>query len=51
MLGTLTIEGVGKRYSAALVRISWLDGQSHVYKLTAGQPKVRCMARPTISAV
>src|SRR4051812_21060959 len=28
--GTFTVEGVGKRYSAALVKIVWLDGQSHV---------------------
>ncbi|MES2355501.1 MAG: HupE/UreJ family protein [Pseudomonadota bacterium] len=39
--GTLAIEGVGKkRYSAALVKIFWLDGQSRVYTLTAGQPTV-----------
>ncbi|HEY0481107.1 MAG TPA: HupE/UreJ family protein [Kofleriaceae bacterium] len=39
--GTLTIEGVGKRYSAALVKVVWLDGQSRVYTLTAGQSSVR----------
>ena len=39
--GTLTIEGVGKRYSAALVKIFWLDGQSHVYTLTGAQPTVQ----------
>ena len=39
--GTFSIEGVGKRYSAALVKIFWLEGQSHVYTLTAGQPKVQ----------
>ncbi len=38
--GTLTIDGVGQRYSAALVKIFWLDGQSRVYTLTAGQPTV-----------
>jgi hydrogenase/urease accessory protein HupE len=38
--GTLEIEGVGKRYSAALVKVFWLDGQSRVYTLTAGQPLV-----------
>jgi hydrogenase/urease accessory protein HupE len=38
--GTLEIDGVGKRYSAALVKIFWLDGQSRVYTLTAGQPVV-----------
>ncbi len=40
MRGTLAIGGVGKRYSAALVKVFWLDGQSHVYTLTAGQPTV-----------
>ena len=39
--GALTIDGVGKRYSAALVKISWLDGQSHVYTLTAAQAAVQ----------
>jgi hydrogenase/urease accessory protein HupE len=39
--GTLSIEGVGKRYSAALVKIFWLDGQSHVYTLTSAQPEVQ----------
>jgi hydrogenase/urease accessory protein HupE len=38
--GVLTIDGVGKRYSAAMVKVFWLDGQSRVYTLTAGQPKV-----------
>ena len=39
--GTLEMEGVGKRYSAALVKIVWLDGQSHVYTLTRAQPTVQ----------
>lgn len=38
LTGTLSIDGVGERYSAALVKIWWLDGQSRVYTLTAGQP-------------
>ena len=38
--GTLVMEGVGKRYSAALVKIVWLDGQSHVYTLTGAHPSV-----------
>ncbi len=38
--GTLAMEGVGKRYSAALVKIIWLDGQSHVYTLTGSQQSV-----------
>ena len=39
--GTLEIDGVGKRYSAALVKIVWLDGQSRVYTLTAAQPSAQ----------
>ena len=35
--GTLSMEGVGERYSAALVRITWLDGQTRVYTLTGAQ--------------
>ena len=38
--GILSIKGVGNRYSAALVKIFWLDGQSRVYTITAGQPTV-----------
>ncbi|HET9959402.1 MAG TPA: HupE/UreJ family protein, partial [Polyangiaceae bacterium] len=38
--GTLGMEGVGKRYSAAMVKVVWLDGQSRVYTLTAAQPSV-----------
>lgn len=39
--GTLTIEGVCKRYSAALVKIHWSDGIATVHTLTAAQPSVR----------
>lgn len=38
--GRLAVEGVGKTYSAALIKIYWLDGQSRVYTLTAAQPTV-----------
>jgi hydrogenase/urease accessory protein HupE len=38
--GELSMDGVGKRYSAALVKVFWLDGQSRVYTLTAAQPTV-----------
>src|SRR5262245_1363587 len=38
--GTLAIDGVGKRYSAAMVKVVWLDGQSRVYTLTSAQPSV-----------
>ena len=41
LAGSLSIDGVGKRYSAAMVKITWLDGQSRVYTLTSGQPKVQ----------
>jgi hypothetical protein len=39
--GTLEIEGVGKRYSAAMVKVFWLDGQSHVYTITGAQSSVQ----------
>jgi hypothetical protein len=39
--GSLAIDGVGTRYSAALVKITWIDGQSHVYTITAAQPTVQ----------
>jgi hypothetical protein len=35
MTGTLAIDGVGKRYSAALVKVFWLDGQTRVYTIAA----------------
>jgi len=38
--GELAIDGVGKTYSAALVKVSWLDGQSRVYTLTGSQRSV-----------
>ena len=40
LTGTLGIDGVGKTYSAALVKVYWLDGQARVYTLTASQPEV-----------
>jgi hydrogenase/urease accessory protein HupE len=36
--GTLSIEGVGQRYSAAIVKVTWLDGGSRAYTLTKAQP-------------
>ena len=39
--GTMAVEGVGKRYSAAIIKVHWLDGQSRVYTITSAQPKVR----------
>lgn len=38
--GMLAIDGVGQRYSAAMVKVFWLEGQTRVYTLTAGQPSV-----------
>jgi len=40
MKGTLSVDGVGKRYSAAIVKIFWMDGQSSVYTITRAQPSV-----------
>ena len=41
MKGSLSIQGVGDRYSAALVKIFWLDGQSYTYTITSAQPAVQ----------
>jgi hydrogenase/urease accessory protein HupE len=38
--GTLAMEGVGKRYSAAIVKVAWMDGGTRVYTLTGAQPSV-----------
>ena len=38
--GELRIDGVGDFYSAAMVKVYWLDGQSRVYTLTQRQPTV-----------
>jgi hydrogenase/urease accessory protein HupE len=35
------MQGVGQRYSAAMVKVQWLDGQSRVYTLTGSQPAVQ----------
>ena len=40
LTGSLGVDGVGKRYSAALVKVFWLDGQTRVYTITSGQPTV-----------
>ena len=37
--GVLEVEGMGRNYSAVLLRITWLDDQSHVYTLTPAQPR------------
>lgn len=41
LTGTLSVEGVGKAYSAALVKVTWADGQKRVYTLSPAQPDVR----------
>lgn len=39
--GTLAMDGVGRSFSAAMVKVYWLDGQSRVYTLTSAQPSVQ----------
>jgi hydrogenase/urease accessory protein HupE len=39
--GPFTVSGVGKRYSAVMVKVDWIGGQSRVYTLTSNQPKVQ----------
>jgi hypothetical protein len=39
--GSLAVDGVGKRFSAALIKVQWLDGTARVYTITAGQPTVQ----------
>ena len=41
LTGTLAVQGVGRAYSAAMVRIHWLDGQTRVYTITAAQRSVQ----------
>jgi hydrogenase/urease accessory protein HupE len=36
--GTLAVEGVGKFYSAAIVKVFWRDGSNRVYTITSAQP-------------
>jgi hypothetical protein len=38
--GKLSIDGIGERYSAALVRITWADGQLRPYTITSSSPSV-----------
>jgi hypothetical protein len=41
LTGKFSVDGVGKRYSAAMVKIYWLGSAPRVYTLTAGQPSVQ----------
>ncbi|TWI66149.1 HupE/UreJ protein [Pseudoduganella lurida] len=43
LTGPLSVDGVGKAYSAALVKVRWRDGQVRVYTLTAAQPTVQLL--------
>ncbi len=39
--GRFAVDGVGTRYSAAIVKVFWLDGGSRVYTITSAQPTVQ----------
>ncbi len=39
--GAFGVDGVGKRYSAAIVKVFWLDGGSRVYTITGAQRTVQ----------
>ncbi len=39
--GVLTIKGIGKVYSAAMIRVYWRDAPMSVYTIAAGQPRAR----------
>lgn len=39
--GEVAVKGVGESYSAAMLRVTWLDGQRRVYTITQGQQEVR----------
>lgn len=41
MAGRLQMHGVGQDFSAVIVKIQWLDGQSSVHTLTKAQPEVQ----------
>lgn len=43
MSGTLRMEGIGKSYSAVLVKLHWRDGSLHVYPMTTAQPSARLL--------
>jgi len=40
LVGNLSVQGVGQAYSAVIVRIHWRGGESSVYTVTSGQPRV-----------
>jgi hypothetical protein len=41
LVGQVRVDGVGGTYSATMLRVTWLDGQSRVYAITQATPRVR----------
>ncbi len=41
LTGTVHMDGVGESYSAAMLRVTWLDGQARVYTLTQATPRTQ----------
>lgn len=41
LAGALSVDGVGDSFSAALIKIYWVDGQRSIYTITAAQPSVQ----------
>lgn len=39
--GRLVAQGVGQHFSAAMIKVAWLDGQTRVYTLTKAQDSVQ----------
>ncbi len=39
--GAVRVEGIGRGYSAAMLKVYWADGQTRVYTLTSAQPQVQ----------
>jgi len=39
--GTVSMQGVGKSYSAVMLKVYWLDGQDRVYTFTSAQATTR----------
>jgi hydrogenase/urease accessory protein HupE len=41
LVGTLAMDGVGRAYSAVILRITWRGGETRTYTLTESQPKLQ----------
>ena len=41
LAGTLSVEGIGNKYSAVILRIDWRDAQKSTYTLSKNRPDVR----------